>query len=190
MSNSTAASSAPKKGRRWLRWLAGTVAILMVLLVAGYLIATSSAFFKGVILPRVGAALNSSVTVSDAAIHPFSGIDLRDLKVQPNGQPPLVTASEVRVSYHLLDILGGNLRVDEIALVSPTVELVQNPDGSSNLGSDSEGAAVKTDGRTETSAGRRSRPSRCKLTWANWPWTTRPSCKSRITRMAGAILPG
>ena len=57
-----------------------------------------------------------------------------DLKVQPNGQPPLVTASEVRVSYHLFDILGGNLHVDEIALVSPTIELVQNPDGSSNLG--------------------------------------------------------
>lgn len=133
MSEKITVSSPPKKRRRWLRWLAGTVVVLLVLVVAGYFVATSSAFFKGVILPRVGAALNSSVTVSDAAIHPFSGIDLRDLKVQPNGQPPLVTASEVRISYHLLDILGGNLRVDEIALDSPTVELVQNPDGSSNL---------------------------------------------------------
>jgi len=134
MPETIAASSPPKKRRRWLRWLAWSTAVLLVLLVAAYFVATSSAFLKAVILPRASRALNASITVSDASIHPFSGIILRDLKVQPNGQQPLVTASEVRVSYHLFDILGGNLHVDEIALVSPTVELVENPDGSSNLG--------------------------------------------------------
>ena len=133
MSDTIAASLPPKRRRRWLRWLAWSTAVLLVLLVALYFIATSSAFLKAVILPRVSGALNAGVTVSDAAIHPFSGIVLRDLKVQASGQPPLVTASEVRVSYHLFDILGGNLHVDEIALVSPTIELVENPDGSSNL---------------------------------------------------------
>ena len=59
------------------------------------------------ILPRVGGAFNASVTVSGASIHPFSGVVLHDLKVQAIGQPPLVTAPEVRVSYHLLDILRG-----------------------------------------------------------------------------------
>ncbi len=53
--------------------------------------------------------------------------------MQSGDQPPLVTAPEIRVRYRLWDILHGNLRVDEIALVSPTVALVQNPDGSSNL---------------------------------------------------------
>ena len=134
MPETIAASPPPKKRRRWLRWLACTTAILLVLLVTVYFVATSSGFLKAVILPRVGGALNATVTVSDASIHPFSGIVLRDLKVQANGQPPLVTASEVRISYHLFDILGGNLHVDEIALASPTVELVENPDGSSNLG--------------------------------------------------------
>ena len=134
MSETIAASLPPKKRRRWLRWLAWSTAVLLVLLVAAYFVATSSAFLKAVILPRVSAALNAGVTISDASIHPFSGIVLRDLKVQSSGQPPLVTASEVRVSYHLFDILGGNLHVDEIALVSPTIELVENPDGSSNLG--------------------------------------------------------
>jgi uncharacterized protein involved in outer membrane biogenesis len=134
MTDTITASLPPKpRRRRWLRRLAWFFAILLVLLIAAYFVATSSAVLKGVILPRVGNALNANITVSDAALHPFSGIVFRDLKVQPTGQPPLVTASEVRVSYHLLDILGGNLRVDEIALVSPTVELVVNPDGSSNL---------------------------------------------------------
>jgi uncharacterized protein involved in outer membrane biogenesis len=133
MTDTIAASMPPKPRSRWLRRLAWFFAILLILLVAAYFVATSSAVLKGVILPRVGSALNATITVSDAALHPFSGIVFRDLKVQPAGQPALVTASEVRVSYHLLDILGGNLRVDEIALVSPAVELVVNPDGSSNL---------------------------------------------------------
>jgi uncharacterized protein involved in outer membrane biogenesis len=133
MSETIVPLPSPKQRRRWLRWLAWSTAVLLVLLVAACFVATSASFLKSVILPRVSGALNASVTVSDASIHPFSGIVLRDLKVQAAGQPPLVTAPEVRVSYHLLDILGGNLRVDEIALVSPTIELVENPDGSGNL---------------------------------------------------------
>jgi uncharacterized protein involved in outer membrane biogenesis len=134
MSENIVTPSPLKKPRRWLRWLAWSAVALVVLLVAAYFVVTSSGFLKAVILPRVSGALNAGVTVSDATIHPFSGISLRDLKVQADGQPPLVTVSEVRVSYHLFDLLGGNYHVDEIALVSPTIELVENPDGSSNLG--------------------------------------------------------
>jgi uncharacterized protein involved in outer membrane biogenesis len=133
MSENIVTPSPLKKPRRWLRWSAWSAVALLVLLVAAYFVVTSSGFLKAVILPRVSGALNASVTVSDASIHPFSGISLRDLKVQADGQPPLVTVSEVRVSYHLFDLLGGNYHVDEIALVSPTVEVVENPDGSSNL---------------------------------------------------------
>ena len=122
-----------KKRRGWLRIVSGAILVLLALIVMAYFVVTSSAFFKSSILPRVSKAIGAEVTASDAAIHPFSEIDLRDLKVQAKNQPPLVTASEIRVRYHLWDILHGNLRVDEIALVSPTVELVANPDGSSNL---------------------------------------------------------
>ena len=122
-----------KERRSWLRIIFGAILVLLALTVTAYFIVTSSAFLKGSILPRVSQAIGADVTVSDAAIHPFSEIDLRDLKVQAKDQPPLVTAPEIRVRYHLWDILRGNLRVDEIALVSPTIELVANPDGSSNL---------------------------------------------------------
>ncbi len=123
----------PQKRRRWLRWLACSAVAFLALIVAAYFIATSSAFLKAMILPRVSASLNATVTVSDASIHPFSELTLRDLKIQATGQEPLVTVSEVHVSYHLFDLLGGNIHVNEIALVSPTVELVENPDGTSNL---------------------------------------------------------
>jgi uncharacterized protein involved in outer membrane biogenesis len=113
-----------------LAWVAGIILILLVVL---YFVATSSGFVKGVILPKVSKSLNAEVTVSSASISPFSQVVLHDLKVQTTGTEPLVTASEVRARYHLMDILRGNIRVDEVALSSPTVVLVQNPDGSSNL---------------------------------------------------------
>jgi uncharacterized protein involved in outer membrane biogenesis len=133
MANTLTATAPAKKRRGWLRLLLGAAVVLLILIVAAYFIVTSAAFLKSAVLPRVSEAIGAEVTVSDASIHPFSEIELSNLKVQARGQPPLVTASEIRVRYHLWDVLHGNLRVDEIALVSPAMALVENPDGSSNL---------------------------------------------------------
>jgi uncharacterized protein involved in outer membrane biogenesis len=126
-----------EKRRNWLQralaiaaWVAGVLAAVMVV---AYFVVSSSTFIKGVILPRVSAAIHADVTVTDISVHPFSKITVRGLKVQAKGQEPVITAPEVSVSYSLWSILGGNLRVYEAALVSPTVALVENPDGSSNL---------------------------------------------------------
>src|ERR1019366_2618989 len=124
---------APKKRHGWLRAIAWAFGILVALLVVMYFVATSGAFFKGVILPRVGKAMNAQVTVSDASISPFSQVVLKDLKVQTTGAEPLVTATEVRLRYSLMDIIRGNIHVDEVTLSSPTVTLVENADGTSNL---------------------------------------------------------
>ena len=94
---------------------------------------TSAAFLKSAVLPRVRQADRRGSHRERRRDSFFSGIELSNLKVQAGSQPPLITAPEIRVRYHLWDILNGNLRVDNITLVSPTVELVQNPDGSSNL---------------------------------------------------------
>src|SRR5215469_11900010 len=133
MADTKVNSPAPKKRRSWLRLLLGIVAVLVVLLVVVYFVATSSAFLKGVVLPRAGKAMNANITVSDASISPFSQVILHDLKVQTTGTEPLVSAQEARLRYSLMDIIRGNIRVDEIAVVSPRVVLVKNPDGTSNL---------------------------------------------------------
>jgi hypothetical protein len=133
MADTSVTSPTPKKRRGWLRTLAWILGVLVVLIIVVYFVATSSAFFKGVILPKVGAALNAKVTVSDASISPFKQVILRDLKVETTGTEPLVSAPEVRLRYSLMDIIGGNIHVDEVTLVSPTVVLVENPDGTSNL---------------------------------------------------------
>ena len=133
MADATSVTPAPKKRRGWLRAIAWVFGILIVLVVVVYFVATSSGFFTGVILPRVGKAMNAQVTVSDASISPFSQVILRNLKVQTTGTEPLISAAEVRLRYSLMAIIRGNIKVDEVALVSPTVTLVENPDGSRNL---------------------------------------------------------
>jgi uncharacterized protein involved in outer membrane biogenesis len=129
----TSSAPAPGKRRGWLRALVWIFGGLVVFLVVAYFVATSSAFFKGMILPRVSAALHATVTVSDASISPFSQVVLHNFKVQTTGMEPLATAPEVRLRYSLMDILRGNLHVDEVALVSPTIVVVTNPDNTSNL---------------------------------------------------------
>src|SRR3974390_747761 len=127
-------SPAPVRKRRgWLRALVWIFLILVVLLVVVYFVGTSSAFFKSVILPKVSSALNAKVTVSDASIGPFKEVVLHNLKVETTGSEPLVTAPEVRARYSLMDIIGGHILVDEVSLSSPIVQVVQNPDGTSNL---------------------------------------------------------
>ncbi|MGN6553153.1 MAG: DUF748 domain-containing protein, partial [Verrucomicrobiota bacterium] len=132
MTNTTTAAPAPKR-HKLLRVFVWILVIFLVLIIAVYFVATSAGFFKSVILPRVGKAINSRVTVSDASIHPFSAVTLRDLKVTPNGQETLLTAPELRARYSLMAILRGNLKVEEIFISAPVIHLVENPDGTSNL---------------------------------------------------------
>ena len=134
----------PAKRGGWLRklvWLAG---ILVVLLVVVYFVATSSAFFKGVILPKVSQALGADVTVAEAQISPFSHVSLRDLKVQPPAGEPLFTVTEVHADYSRWAILGGSLVVSEVVIESPVVTVVENADGTCNLDVFTKAAAKKT----------------------------------------------
>jgi len=130
---SSAPTPAPRKRSAWWRVLLWLVAIFVVLLVVVYFVATSSAFLQRQILPRVSKSLNADVTVSSAELHPFSQIVLHDLKIQSKNQPTLLTVQEARVKYSLMDIIGGNIHVDEMVIASPVIQIVQNPDGSSNL---------------------------------------------------------
>ena len=126
-------SSQPGKRSSWLRKLLFAFGGLLVLLVVAYFVVTSSTFFKGVILPRVSHAVGGQVTVTDASISPFSHVTLRQLTVKTTGTEPLLQAEEVRLRYGLFAILGGTLKVNEVTIVSPVVQIVENADGTSNL---------------------------------------------------------
>src|SRR4051794_2461153 len=104
MADTTAAARPPKKRHGIIRALVWIFGILVVLLVLAYFVGTSSAFLKGVILPRVSKSIGADVTVSDASIHPFKEVVLKNLKVQAPGREPLIVAPEVRARYSLMDI--------------------------------------------------------------------------------------
>ena len=119
--------------RRWGRKVVVALLFLVVPLIVGYFVATSEPFFKNVILPRVGKSLNARITVADASIKPFSQVVLRGVKVHTIGAEPLATVQEARVRHSLMDILRGNIKVQEVTAVAPVIHIITNPDGTSNL---------------------------------------------------------
>ena len=115
---------------RKLIWIAGG---LVVLLVLAYFVVTSGGFVKSVILPKVAKAANAELAVADVELSPFSHLVLRDVKLTPKGAAPLLTAQLVRARYSLMSILRGTIAVEEVTVESPTITLVANADGTSNL---------------------------------------------------------
>jgi hypothetical protein len=123
----------PKKRFSLLRKLAIVFGGLLALLVVFYFVGTSSAFFKGVILPRVGKALHADVTVADAEISPFSRVSLRALKIQSPGYEPLLQADQIVARYNLGAIIHGKLKIDELTIVSPVISIIEDANGRNNL---------------------------------------------------------
>lgn len=130
---STSSTTPPPKKRRAGKIIGLICAAFVLLLVIAYFVATSSAFFKGVILPQVGRSMNADITVADASISPFSKIILTRLEVKPHGKEPLFKADEILARYSLRDLIGGKITVDEISVTTPVITVVQAADGSSNL---------------------------------------------------------
>src|SRR5213596_920019 len=133
MADSSLGPSQPVERRSWTRKLLILGAGFLALLVVFYFIATSAAFLKSVVLPRVSKALNAEITVGDASLSPFSQVVLRQLTVKTTGAEPLLQANEVRLRYSLRSIIGGHIKVDEVTLDSPAIQIAQNADGTSNL---------------------------------------------------------
>ena len=98
----------------WGKWIGIFFGVLLLLIVVAYFVGTSSAFVKGVILPKASASMNAKITVGDISVSPFSQVYIRQLRVETKGTEPLVTAEEARVRYSLMDILKGNINVQEV----------------------------------------------------------------------------
>ena len=123
---------APKKAGL-LKKLGLVAAASLLLLVVAYFVVTSAMFQKGVVLPRVAKAIGADLTVEDTSISPFSGVTLVGVKLQVPGGEPIFTAKEIRARYDLMAILGGNITVEEAAVSSAVINVVQHPDGTFNF---------------------------------------------------------
>ena len=118
-----------RRQRRWPYVIGG----LLALLVAVYFVATSSAFLKSIILPKVATALGSDVTVEEISLSPFSSVVIRGLKVVPKGEAALAEVREIRARYSLMSILRGDIQVEEVTVDGPTITVIEKADGSGNL---------------------------------------------------------
>ncbi|HMP83859.1 MAG TPA: hypothetical protein PKA41_14260, partial [Verrucomicrobiota bacterium] len=134
MKDSRVSNETSSKRTGWLKILGLVGGVGVVLIAVLYFVVTSGAFFKGVILPKIGKSLNSQLAVSDASISPFSQVVLRDISLIPNGSDkPAFVAKELKARYSLMSIIGGNISVEEVTLASPVIHVIQNADGTSNL---------------------------------------------------------
>jgi hypothetical protein len=131
MANETKLNS--RKPRRWLRWVGYFFGFMIVGLLMIYFVGTSEWALKKFILPQVSKSMNAQVTIESSSISPFSSVQLRGLKVQTTGKEPLVSAQEIRARYSLMDIIKGNINVQQVEVKTPVVTLITFADGSSNL---------------------------------------------------------
>ncbi|HYV29341.1 MAG TPA: hypothetical protein VFA77_17545, partial [Candidatus Eisenbacteria bacterium] len=115
------------------KWTKVCGALVLLVLIA-YFVVTSSAFVTGVVLPRVSRSLNARITVSHASVvRAFSQVVLSDVKIYTTESEPLFAAQDLRVRYHLWDLVHRKINVRQLLLVSPSVQVVCNADGTSNL---------------------------------------------------------
>ena len=134
MKNEWAPAPPPRAPRKWPKRLLWTGAGLLVLLVVVYFVVTSSMFFEGFVLPRVNEALQAEVTVSSARISPFRRVTIRDLELKASRlDEPIFQAREVTARYSLWSILRGDIRVREVLIDSPSINLIEYADGRRNI---------------------------------------------------------
>src|SRR3954464_11933228 len=134
MTDEWSPAPAPKKTRRWPRrllWISGGTFLFLILF---YFFATSHFCLDNFILPRVNSALHATVTVGDSSISPFFKVTLEDVKIKTSVvEEPLLLAKAIRTRYSLMDIIGGNINVDLLAIDSPIIQITQYADGSRNI---------------------------------------------------------
>ncbi|MFO1514809.1 MAG: hypothetical protein U1F83_18170 [Verrucomicrobiota bacterium] len=106
---------------------------LIFLLLVGYFVVSSSWFLQAVIVPRIGKAMNSALTIGDLELRPFNEITLAQVKLTPSGAEPLFEAKRVHARYKLMSILRGNLVVEDVVLDSAIINITENARGARNL---------------------------------------------------------
>ncbi len=118
-----------KPRKKW-PLIAGTLVGLLLLI---YFVGTSGWFIRAAVLPQIASQLKADLEVAELSLSPFRVLELRRVKLAPQGGEPLLTAELLRVRYGLLAILRGDFRIDEVLLEGPTLSVVEKRNGDSNL---------------------------------------------------------
>lgn len=126
---------------RWKRWLP-RLGMVIALLVALYFLLTSGFFLRRVVVPRLAASVNGTVSVGEISLSPFSRLRLTDLKVCSTSGETVLAARELEARYGLIGLLRDHWVIPEIRLVAPELHVIRFPDGTTSLA-----ALTKSDSR-------------------------------------------
>jgi hypothetical protein len=121
------------RSRRVLKALLIAAGSLIVLLGLAWWIGTSNFFFQRFILPRLSRQLGVHIEVARAEIHPLSRVVLHEIRIQTATGQPILQAAQLRVRHHLMRLLGGQLDLEELLLDNPSLQVLLDARGHSNL---------------------------------------------------------
>ncbi len=108
--------------------LAIALGLLVAVGVALFFFLTSDAGVRGVILPRLSKKFGAEIVATHVAWSPFSSIEAEGLRIGPAARPLLV-ASRLSVRYRGWAALCGRYEIAEVQVESPSLHLVEKPDG-------------------------------------------------------------
>jgi len=119
--------------RSWKKWFLGVGLCLLLMLVVVWNVVGSEWFLRTVVLPRVGEAINGSITFQSADWALRRSLVLRGISVEAEGQKPCLQVEEFQVDYSLMELLSGETHLHQVKLVKPVVTVHVDELGQSNL---------------------------------------------------------
>src|SRR3984893_11140794 len=127
--------------KRKLGWIAiGFVALVTVLVIAGYVVFRTQSFHDYVLVKlqqQASEATGGEVRIQNFALHLSTltadayGITIRGR--EPNSEAPLVQADQLMVRLKIISLLRKRIDLKEIVVRHPVVNLLVERDGSTNL---------------------------------------------------------
>ena len=126
---------------KWVKWMLVALATLVVLAVAGGLIAVNTPAFHGYVLAKIEEQA-SQATGGKVEIRNFDfkllGLTANAYGVvihgtEPDPERPLLSVDRLTVKLKILSVLHRDINLNELVLEHPVVRLQVNKDGKNNL---------------------------------------------------------
>ncbi len=125
--------AAPKKRRKWPWILLGIVGLLILLVLLGPTLASTSPV-RSIVISKINASLNGKLDISDWSIGWTSGVTLNGIKLDDDKGRRIVEVSSVRLPISLLGAARGNYDLGNVVVEKPNIlNLEVYEDGTTNL---------------------------------------------------------
>jgi uncharacterized protein involved in outer membrane biogenesis len=121
-----------------LAWVAGILAVLIILLVIGVKLFLPAEKIKAMAVEEATTALNREVSIGDLDISFWGGLGVKLVDVAVGNpewieQEDFLRADNVDVKLQLWPLISGEYRVDRLIVNSPRIHMLKTADGANNF---------------------------------------------------------